>query len=114
MYKLIWENSKLISNSSNYLQLNSLFSTLEECITSIHKSWVHDFFSETILYTSSVNFWDDLNGCQLWTATWVIIDNIEYELSIEIDSINADYIDWVLKIEWDWVWTSTGTFKLIN
>ena len=33
VYKLIWENAKLINNSDNYLQLNLLFSPLSSCFS---------------------------------------------------------------------------------
>ncbi len=111
VYKLIWENAKLINNSWNYLQLNTLFPALEECM----KSKPMSIYPNS--WTIKFNFWSDLNWCEISipTSTGVTIDNIEYILEWKIiDNQSPEYIDWELKIEWDWVGTSTGTFKLIK
>ncbi len=110
VYKLIWENSKLINNSWNYLQLNNLFPALQECI----KSRWFSSYTQPVLTTVNFNFWNTLNWCEIGTATEVIIDNIEFTLEWTIQTKTADYIDWELSIEWEWVWKETQNFKLIN
>ena len=112
MYKLIWENAKLINNSWNYLQLNSLFPVLEECIKS---KWIVSYSARTNWDIINFDFDTDLNWCRDISTSAVNIDNIDYYLEWEIiDNQSPEYIDWILTIEWDWVWTSTGTFKLIK
>ena len=110
VYKLIWENSKLINNSWNYLQLNTLFPTLQECIKS---KWFSSY-TQAIWTTLEFNFWADLNGCWVWNSPTVIIDNIEYYLQATIQDKTTEYIDWTIEIEWEWVWKETQNFKLIK
>jgi prepilin-type N-terminal cleavage/methylation domain-containing protein len=108
VYKLIWENAKLINNSNNYLQLNSLFSVFEECIKN---KWYSNFLDNS---TTKFNFWNNLIWCETDSSTWVIIDNIEYFLEAKIDYGNkkTDYIDFELKIEWEWVGIEKKDFRL--
>jgi len=111
VYKLIWENSKLINNAWNYFQLNSLFPVLEECIKSKTFAW---FASNSNWDTLKFNLWSNLNSCWIWNTPPVLIDNVDYYLEWKIINKTLDFIDWELKISWDWVWTSTGTFKLLK
>ena len=111
VYKLIWENSKLINNAWNYFQLNSLFPVLEECIKSKTIAW---FSSNSNWETLNFNLWNDLNWCSTWTTNTVIIDNVEYVLQAKILTKSVQFIDWEIKISGEWVWTSTGTFKLLK
>ena len=108
VYKLIWENSKLMNNSENYLQLNSLFPVFQECIKN---KWYSSFSDNT---TTKFNFWDNLNWCKTDSSTWVVIDNIEYFLEAKIESGNkkTDFIDFELQIEWDWVAIEKKDFRL--
>ena len=108
VYKLIWENSKLINNSDNYLIMNNLFLNLEECI----KSKKTDYISEPIGSVKKYDFWTYLNWCNNNSSTWVIINNINYYLDSKITSTWSDYIDFELKIEWDWVWVEKKDFRL--
>ena len=103
VYKLIGENTKLISNAWNYVQLNTLFPALEECITNLQESWTHDFTTEIVWYNTSFNFWIDLQWCERWNSNNVIIDNLDYSLEWEIFEKNTDFLKWKLTIEWDWV-----------
>jgi prepilin-type N-terminal cleavage/methylation domain-containing protein len=109
VYKLIWENSKLINNSWNYLQLNNLFLNLEECIES---KWFSSFSSDSALDIIKFNFWNDLNWCEIWTSNKILIDNIEYYLEWKIKEKKINYIDFELNIEWDWVWIEKKEFRL--
>ncbi len=110
VYKLIWENSKLINNAWNYFQLNSLFPVLEECIKS---KWLSSY-SEAVWTSVNFNLWADLNWCETWTSNAVIIDNVEYILEWKIINKTLNYINWELKIEWSWVWIQTNVFKLLK
>jgi len=110
VYKLIWENSKLINNSDNYLQLNNLFLNLEECI----KSKKTDYYTESINSTKKYDFWINLNWCNNNSYTWVLIDNINYYLKSKITWTWADYIDFELEIEWEWIAIEKKDFRLIK
>jgi hypothetical protein len=70
VFKLIWENQKLINNSDNYATSTSLFIPFKECIKNTSR-W------DTINNTFYIN----LNNCtRTTTETWIILDNIEYIL----------------------------------
>lgn len=117
VYKLIWENSKLMSNSSNYVQLQTLFPALWECINSLQVNTIHDFFVEPVWYTTHFDFGADLTECNISSSNSqrVVVDNIEYALEWKIVQNNApDSIDWVLIIEWSGVWKETQNFTLIK
>ena len=110
VYKLIWENSKLINNSDNYLQLNNLFLNLEECI----KSKKTDFLLLSSWATQKINFWATLTWCELWASNTVLIDNINYYLKSKITWTWANYIDFELEIEWEWVAIEKKDFRLFK
>jgi hypothetical protein len=70
VFKLIWENQKLINNSEKYKTATSLFTPFKECIKNIYST-------TTIKNTFYIN----LNNCTSEaTETWIILDNIEYIL----------------------------------
>ncbi len=108
VYKLIWENSKLINNSDNYLIMNNLFLNLEECI----KSKKNYFLTKSNWSTEKINFWNDLKSCNTWSTDIVKINNIEYFLNTKITAKVSNYIDFELKIEWDWIWVEKKDFRL--
>ena len=109
VYKLISENYKLINNSENYLQINNLFLVFQECI----KNKNYTTFSDDILNEKrNFNFWTDLKWCEIVTSSWVILNNIEYYLSSETTGTWINYIDFELKIEWDWIWIESKNFRL--
>ena len=67
VFKLIWENEKLINNSDNYKTATSLFIPLIECIENI--------------WSSSENRYIILENCTTSISeTWATIDNIDYIL----------------------------------
>jgi len=109
VYKLIWENSKIINNSDNYLQLNNLFLNLEECIKS---KWYSNYSSDSLNSEKKYDFWNNLNWCSNSSSTWVIINNINYYLNSKITATWSNYIDFELKIEWEWVWIEKKDFRL--
>jgi len=110
VYKLIWENSKLINNSDNYLQLNNLFLNSEECI----KSKKADFLSFNSWAIKKINFWATLTWCELWNSDSIIIDNINYYINTKIASKQANFSDIELEIEWDWIWIEKKDFRLFK
>lgn len=96
VYKLIWENTKIINNSWNYLQVNSLFPVLEECIENI---WFNTFIW-TIWTEYNFNFWvnQNLDSCNITNWNKIVIDNLEYNLKWIIKNKSTDSILWELQI----------------
>ena len=73
VYKLIWENTKIISNSSNYTTANSLFLPFKECIKNNSDSDTNIKFNKT--------FYIWLKDCEVKTTeTWITINNVDYIL----------------------------------
>ena len=111
IYRLIWENSKILTHSSNYTQANMLFRSIEECIDNIGIT----VFSGSNIQNYKFNFWSDMNWCFVWELDPVILDNIEYELSWTITNswyvLWNKYIDWELEIYNDNVWELQNTYR---
>lgn len=89
IYKLIWENNKIITNSNNFLSQNLIMQNSYECT-----KW-QNFSGPKFL-----DFWDDLKSCNFSdNEKFVKIDNIDYLIKIETEnqkwkiSVNS----WVLK-----------------
>ena len=78
VFKLIWENEKLINNSHNHKTTYSLFFPFEECLENI---W-YDLIKN--MNNFSINFWNNLKSCELWVSNIISIDSIEYNLNWEI------------------------------
>jgi len=116
VYKLIWENMKLINNNDNYLQLHSLFPVLESCIDEIwYSNFPNNFPSAVLSLPNKYDFWNNMNWCTNNSSSWIIIlDNIEYNLSSQILSWGLDFIDFELKISAEWVWSYTWSYKLVK
>lgn len=73
IYKIIWENSKIVANSNNYLNQNILFENVKECL-----KWEN--FSEK----KFLDFWNDFKKCNFSTTEkFFQIDWIDYLISIE-------------------------------
>jgi len=94
VYKLIWENTKIIRNSHNYVQAYTLFPALSECIENIGAS-------SFTLPNYHFNFWATGTWCEIGTSYPVIIDNIEYSLSGSILSSSITEIQWNLGVYTD-------------
>lgn len=110
LYRLIWENTKIINNSWNYLQVNSLFPVLQECIENI---WIWVFtWSTTTNY--DFNFWPDLKTCEIWTDHSIIIDNLKYTLKWNITNSWSNFIDWELEINSEETNIFTRSYKQIK
>ena len=113
IYKLMWENNKIIANSSSYLQVNSLFPTLEECIENIWFSYFNSHWATEYNF----NFWDPnlMDECKVFWTDEIIIDDINYSLTWTITNKVADkYIEWELSIASDNTKTMTWYYKQIK
>lgn len=108
VYKLIWENSKLISNSDNYLIMNNLFINTEECIKS-KKSY---FELQASWSVENINFWSDLLDCKTWATNWMEINNLEYLINTKITWTWSNFRNFNIKISADWVWNENKNFRL--
>ena len=97
VFKLIWENQKLINNSEKYKTATSLFIPFKECIKNIY-DWT----------TISNTFYISLNNCtSATTETWIILDNIEYILYWSWTTWN----NFILEIEsWNLILKQEYTF----
>lgn len=90
VYKLIWENTKIITNSLNYIQLNSLTPPLKECINNI---WIEYFLLNNVNYYE-FNFWSSLNECNTWSSININLNNIEYLINWTIVNSWSNFIEW--------------------
>lgn len=82
VFKLIWENQKLINNSDNYSRANSIFITFQECLK-YNKN-------------TNNNFYVNIDNCDNSSSEIInTIDNIDYILYWE----TFDNINYILKIE---------------
>ena len=109
VYKLIWENTKIINNSDNYLQANILLQNAVECIEHI---WFLNF-KNTGLNNHEFNFWSTQTWCLTWSQL-VSIDNIDYKLLWEITNSWTYFIDWKISVFSDSIWNTTKTYKQIK
>ncbi len=101
VYKMIWENNKVINNSNNYLTKTSLFPVLETCI---EKSWITS-------WTKYIDLWTDLKSCGTNTIEVLNnMDNIEYVLKAEMKNDLAKTRIWETTINSNISWTSTGIY----
>lgn len=111
VYKLIWENTKIISNSDNYLLANNIIIPLKECIKNI---WFDTFKSSNNI-NYSFNFWENSwTWCFTWTLQNVILNNIEYQLTWNITDSWATYIDWELWVFSDLTWDIKKNYKQVK
>jgi hypothetical protein len=110
VYKLIWENTKIITNSSNYLQVNSLFPLTEECF---EEKWFSTFTNLTTWDKYYLYLWSNLDKCNN-NPSWTIIDNVEYNIYWLIQDKDTDYINWTIFINSDETKTFTWTYKQIK
>lgn len=97
VYKLIGENTKLVSNHEQYSFANTLFPTLQECIE--HLGFTN-FNDSTTYYFNFWTNWDDCNSETSLTNT-IELDNIEYTLSGTTSSDISQKIDWTLEVQSD-------------
>ncbi|MDQ7009003.1 MAG: prepilin-type N-terminal cleavage/methylation domain-containing protein [Candidatus Gracilibacteria bacterium] len=109
VYKLIGENSKLINNSDNFLQLNNLFLNTEECI----KSKKDYFILQNIGSIEKIDFGTDLKNCNTGATISVEINNINHFIKTKITGTGADYRDIEINIEADGIGIQKKEFRLL-
>jgi len=100
VYKLIWENSKIIENSNNYLNTTLLFPVIENCI---ENSWIN-----APRYFDLGNNLKDCNA----SSNEVIndIDNIWYILYSEIIENTSTWRIWETSVISEFTWTNTWIY----
>ena len=105
VYKLIWENTKIINNSGNIIQIDLLFPTIEECVDNI---WINSFLA-SYTWTYNFNFWHtwSLNECNTWAAYDIELDDIRYEIIWNITDSWSNFINWQFLISSDEIKTLT-------
>lgn len=99
IYKLIWENNKIIANSNIFLIQNLLYDNAKECL-----NWEN--FDNIF-----IDFWDDLKSCNFSNSEKITkIDNIEYIIQAKSQKSWTKVIFWKINIEsnilWKW-WEKT-------
>lgn len=102
IYKIIWENNKIIANSNNFLTQNFLYENAYECLKS------QNFTEKKFL-----NFWNDLKSCNFTNDEKITkIDNVEYIISAKWTEKNWKIIFWKIIVESNILWKSwEKTFK---
>jgi prepilin-type N-terminal cleavage/methylation domain-containing protein len=111
IFKLIWENTKLINNSENYSQAAGLFIPFEECLNYLDFS---NFSNKNIWTKYNFNFWALNNFCLIWNTNKIELDNINYELSWKITWSWSNYLNWQLKIFSEQSWILLKEFRQIK
>jgi len=101
IFKLIWENSKIISQSQNYIQANLLLQPSKECLDYLlkDKGLVYMKAQTAPIYLDLDNFsWP----CNIWVNTSInTVDSIDYIIYVEKNSEWLDFIDWKITITSD-------------
>ncbi len=98
VFKLIWENNKIMSTSQNIKNSHFLLQPMSECLESIGISQLQSEWNQ--IY---IDLWVHKNKCSIWNSnTFVELNNLDYQLLAEKKSYNWDSIVWDLKIS-DWV-----------
>lgn len=101
IFKLIWENSKILAQSQNYIQSNLLLQPSKECLDYLLKD--NDL---NYMKWLPIPFYLNLNDfswvCSLWNINTInTVDNIDYKIIINKNSEWGDYIDWNIGISTD-------------
>lgn len=100
VYKMIGENSKIVINSNNYLNVSLLFPIIETCIES---SW--------ITMSKYIDLWSDYKSCTYSDSSVINkIDNIDYILFADMKNILSKSIVWEISISSDYTNTSTWIY----
>lgn len=101
VYKMIWENNKIINNSNNFLNKTLLFPILETCIEK----------SGAITWIIYIDLWGDLKSCNTNNNEVINkIDNIEYTLKAEMVNDLSKTRVWETSIFSNFSWTSSWVY----
>ncbi len=95
VYKIIWENFKIINNSYNTLSKNQLFPVFEQCLENLTYS---GFLNKSTWQEYSIYLWNNLQDCQI-SNNLSIMDSREYRLTATISDSWINFIKWVLIID---------------
>lgn len=116
IYKLIAENTKLISHSMQYKQWNMLFLSIKECIDYF---WTA-VFTWSIQTWYSFNFWPNNLQCLTWVYdigfnfSWVTLWDKTYYLYWEIINTWSNFVEWNLWVYNDEIWEIRKKYKDYN
>ncbi len=110
VYKLIWENTKIITNSSIFMQANILEKSLETCIKNI---W-YNYFKNNNQTKYFFNLWNSWTTCNTWNTIITQIDNIPYFFSWNITNSWSNFIQWNLRISSDSIWSIQKNFTQLK
>lgn len=104
VFKLIAENSKILTNSNNFMQANFLLQPTKECLNKIWNDiWINVLGS--MLSPVYIDLWSTWTDCSTWNnATLLVLDNIEYQIYAKKNNSWADFIDWDIVIDSDITW----------
>ena len=76
VYKMIWENTKIVANSNNFLNTSLLFPIIETCIE-----------NSNITTSKYIDLWVDYKSCSISDSSVNnTIDNIDYILYAKMDN----------------------------
>lgn len=115
VYKLIWENSRLIGNKDIFLQKNILIYNIKECLDTL---WFFAFRTNP-QSEYSFNFWATKNDCNTWSFspdysfTPVNMNGNDYFLYGKITNSGATFLDWELSIFEESTWKVSKNYKQV-
>ncbi len=97
VFKLIWENNKIMSTSQNIKNSHFLLQPTTECLQSIWLSNLKSWWN--IIY---IDLWTNKNQCSIWNEdSRVELNNLEYQLKAEKITEEVDSILWNISISDD-------------
>lgn len=100
VFKLIAENSKILTNSNNFMQANFLLQPTKECL---NKLWLTTLFLQ--LSPVYLDLWINWVDCLIWDdEDLLVLDNIEYQIYAKENLRWSDFIDWNIVIDSGVTW----------
>ena len=106
VFKLIAENSKMLSNSNNFMQANFLLQPVMECLENI---WLITL--QPLLSPVYIDLGPNWTECSVGTNnTILILDNIEYQIYADKTGNGIDFIDWNIVVDSNLNWKTSIDF----
>ena len=106
VFKLIAENSKMLSNSNNFMQANFLLQPVMECLDNI---WLITL--QPLLSPVYIDLGLNWTECSVGTNnTILILDNIEYQIYADKTGNGIDFIDWNIVVDSNLNWKTSIDF----
>lgn len=105
IYKLIWNDLNLVSNTNTKKTANIIEKSLIECIKYFWKNTLS--WSYNIDEKFSINFWNNLNWCFTWSYntsynfSWVLLNNKEFFNILHIQKKETNNININYEIIWE-------------